>query len=94
MQLESPLEALLWPQVTVTKWFSGKAAAVPCAELKQRFPNLYMEPMQMNNSENKSYDTIPCMLINLGDIDTIYLGRDTPIAYIKGEDASCGISRG
>ena len=29
------------------------------------------------------------MLINLGDVDTIYLGRDTPIAYIKGEDASC-----
>ena len=34
--------------------FSGKAAAMPCAELKQRFPNLYMEPMQMNNSENKA----------------------------------------
>ena len=29
------------------------------------------------------------MLINLGDIDTIYLGRDTLIAYIKDEDASC-----
>ena len=69
--------------------FNGKATAVPCAELKQRFPNLYMEPMQMNNSENKSYDTIPYMLINLGNVDTIYLGRDTPIAYIKGEDASC-----
>ena len=38
--------------------FDGKATAVPCAELKQRFPNLYMEPMQMNNSENKSYDTM------------------------------------
>ena len=69
--------------------FNGKATAVPRAELKQRFPNLYMEPMQMNNSENKSYDTIPYMLINLGNVDTIYLGRDTPIAYIKGEDASC-----
>ena len=69
--------------------FNGKAAVVPCTELKQRFPNLYMEPMQMNNSENKSYDTIPYMLINLGDIDTIYLGRDTLIAYIKGEDSSC-----
>ena len=43
----------------------------------------------MNNSENKSYDTIPYMLINLGNVDTIYLGRDTLIAYIKGEDASC-----
>ena len=42
-----------------------------------------MEPMQMNNSENKSYDTIPYMLINLGNVDTIYLGRDTLIAYIK-----------
>ena len=71
--------------------FSGKAAAVPCSELKQRFPNLYMEPMQMNNRENKSYDTIPYILINLGDVDTIYLGTDTPIAYIKGEDASCDI---
>ena len=69
--------------------FNGKATVVPCAELKQRFPNLNMEPMQMNNSENKSYDTIPYMLINLGDVDTIYIGRDTPIAYIKGEDASC-----
>ena len=39
--------------------FNGKAKAMPCAELKQRFPNLYMEPMQMDNSENKSYDTIP-----------------------------------
>ena len=29
------------------------------------------------------------MLINLGNIDTIYIGRDTLIAYIKGEDASC-----
>ena len=29
------------------------------------------------------------MLINLGDVDTIYIGRDTPVAYIKGEDASC-----
>ena len=45
--------------------------------------------MQMNNSENKSYDTIPYMFINLGDVDTIYIGRDTLIAYIKGEDASC-----
>ena len=69
--------------------FNGKATAMPCAELKQRFPNLYMEPMQMNNSENKSYDTIPYMLINLGDVDTIYIGRDTPMAYIKSADAGC-----
>ena len=69
--------------------FNGKATAMPCAELKQRFPNLYMEPMQMDNSENKSYDTIPYMLINLGDVDTIYIGKDTLVVYIKGEDAGC-----
>ena len=69
--------------------FNGKATAMTCAELKQRLPNLYMEPMQMNNSENKSNDTFPYMLINLGDVDTIYIGRDTPVAYIKGEDAGC-----
>ena len=69
--------------------FNGKATAMPCAELKQRFPNLYMEPMQMDNSENKSYNTIPYMLINLGDVDTIYIGKDTLLAYIKGEDAGC-----
>ena len=89
MQLESPLEALLWPQVIVTKCLVVRPQQCPCTELKQRFPNLYMELMQMNNSENKSYNTIPYMLINLGDVDTICIGRDTPVAYIKGEDASC-----
>ena len=69
--------------------FNGKATAMPCTGLKQRFPNLYMEPMQMDNSENKSYNIIPYMLINLGNVDTIYIGKDTPVAYIKGEDAGC-----
>ena len=69
--------------------FNGKATEMPCAELKQRFHNLYMEPMQMNNSENKSYNTIPYMLINLGNVDTIYIGKDTLLAYIKSADAGC-----
>ena len=69
--------------------FNGKAMAMPCQELKQRFPNLYMEPMQMDNSENKSRDTIPYMLINLNYEDTIYIGKDMLVAYIKGEDAGC-----
>ena len=69
--------------------FDGKAMAMPCQQLKQKFPNLYMEPMQMDNSENKSHDTIPYMLINLNYEDTIYIGKDTPVAYIKGEDAGC-----
>ena len=74
MQFESPLEALLWPQFTVTKCLMVRPQWCLVQSLKQRFPNLYMEPMQMNNSENKSYDTIPYMLINLGNVDD-YLYR-------------------
>ena len=58
--------------------FNGKAMVMPCQELKQRFSNLYMELMQMDNSENKSCDTIPHMLINLNYEDTIYMGKDMP----------------
>ena len=30
--------------------FSRKVMAVPCDELKQEFPNIYLEPMQMDNT--------------------------------------------
>ena len=69
--------------------FSGKVTAVPCNELKQRFPNIYMEPMQMDNTEGKSHDTIPYMIINLDYNDPVYICKDTPIAYIHEEDVSC-----
>ena len=59
-----PLGALLWLQVIATKMFNGKGYSNALHRVKaERFPNLYMEPMQMNNSENKSYDTIPYLLI-------------------------------
>ena len=87
--LEFPLGALLWLWGYCNQMFNGKATAMPCTELKQRFSNLYMEPMQMDNSENKSYDTIPYMLINLEDVDTVYIGKNTLVAYIKCEDADC-----
>ena len=45
--------------------FSGKVMAVPCDELKQKFPNIYLELMQMDNMESKSHDTIPYMILNL-----------------------------
>ena len=62
--------------------------AVPCNELKQQFPNIYMEPMQMDNMEGKSHDTIPYMIVNLDYNDLVYISRDTPVAYIY-EDVSC-----
>ena len=69
--------------------FSGKVMAVPCDELKQGFPNIYMEPMQMDNTEGKSCDTIPYMIINLDYNDPVYICKDTPKAYIYEEDISC-----
>ena len=63
--------------------------AVPCDELKQEFPNIYLELMQMDNTEGKSHDTIPYMIVNLEYHDTVYIKKDKPIAYIHAEDVSC-----
>ena len=59
--------------------FSGKVMAVPCDELKQEFPKIYLEPMQMDNTEGKSHDTIPYMIVNLDYHDTVYIKKDTPL---------------
>ena len=69
--------------------FTGKVTALPCDELKQKFPNVCLKLMQMDNSEGKSHDTIPYMIINLDYHDTVYISKDTPIAYIHDEDISC-----
>ena len=69
--------------------FSGKVTAVLCDELKWKFPNIYLEPMQMDNTEGKSCDTIPYMIINLDYQDMVYISKDTPVAYIHEEDVSC-----
>ena len=45
--------------------------------------------MQMDNTEGKSHDTIPYMIVNLDYHDTVYIKKDTPIAYIHEEDLSC-----
>ena len=69
--------------------FSGKVTAVPHDELKQEFLNIYLEPMQMNNTEGKGHDTIPYMIVNLDYHDMVYIKKDTLVAYIHEEDVSC-----
>ena len=69
--------------------FSGKVTAIPCDELKQEFPNIYLELMQMDNTEGKSCDTISYMIINLDYHDAVYIKKDAPGAYIHEEDVSC-----
>ena len=45
--------------------------------------------MQMDNSEGKSHDTIPYMIVNLDYHDMVYIKKDTLVAYIHEEDDSC-----
>ena len=45
--------------------------------------------MQRDNTEGKSCDTIPYMIVNLDYHDVSYISKDTPIAYIHDEDVSC-----
>ena len=52
-------------------------------------PSLYMELMQMDNTEGKSHDTIPYMIVNLDYHDPVYIKKDTPEAHIHEEDVSC-----
>ena len=45
--------------------------------------------MQMDNTEGKSHDTIPYMIVNLDYHDMVYIKKDTLVAYVQEEDISC-----
>ena len=69
--------------------FSGRVEAQLCPEFRNKFPNLYLEPMQYSNSDGKWQDVIPYMIINLDYDRDIYISKDTVIAYAHKEDMSC-----
>ena len=69
--------------------FSGRVEAHPCPEFKNKFPNLYLEPMQYNNPNGKWQEEISYMIINLEYDKDIYLGKDTIVAYAWEEDKTC-----
>ena len=69
--------------------FSGRVEICPCPEFKDKFPNLYLEPMQYNNPNGKWFEDIPYMVINLERDRDIYLGKDTVVAYTREEDKTC-----
>ena len=66
--------------------FSGRVEACLCPEFKNKFPNLYLEPMQNNNPDGKWLEDIPYMIINLEHDRDIYLCKDTIVAYTWEED--------
>ena len=69
--------------------FSGRLEARPCPEFRNKFPNLFLEPMQYDNADGKWQDVIPYMIINLDYDRDIYISKDTVIAYVHKEDATC-----
>ena len=66
---------------TCPNMFSGRVEACPCPEFKNKFPNLYLEPMQYNNPDGKWLEDISYMIINLEHDRDIYLGKDTIMSY-------------
>ena len=69
--------------------FSGRVEVRPCPEFQNKFPNLYLEPMQYNNPNGKWLEEIPYMIINLEYDRDSYLDKDTVVAYAREEDKSC-----
>ena len=61
--------------------FSGRVEVCPCPEFKNKFPNLYWEPMQYDNPDSKWQDVILYMIINLDYDRDIYISKDTIVAY-------------
>ena len=89
MLLKFQLEPLLLLPHIVSQMFTGRVCARPSDELKHRFLNLYMEPIQFNNSEGKQQKEIPYMIINLDYNDEVYIGKNTHVAYIEEESVEC-----
>ena len=54
--------------------FSGRVEARPCPKFKNKFPNLYLEPMQFKKPDGKWQEEMPYMIINLEYDKDIYLG--------------------
>ena len=69
--------------------FTGRVEAHPCHNFQNKFPNLYLEPMQYKNPNGKWSENIPYMIINLEHDRDIYLGKDTIVAFAREEDKSC-----
>ena len=61
--------------------FAGRVKTCPCPEFRNKFLNLYLEPMQYDNTKGKWQDIIPYMIINLDYDRDIYFNKDTVIAY-------------
>ena len=81
--IKIPARSFVVAPTYCSQMFTGRVCARPSDELKHKFPNLYMEPIQFNNSEGKQQKEIPYMIINLDYNDEVYIGKNTHVAYIE-----------
>ena len=51
--VQIPVRHFAMVPTTCLNMFSGRVEAHPCPELRNEFPNLYLEPMQFNNPDGK-----------------------------------------
>ena len=87
--IKIPARSFVVAPTYCSQMFTGRVCARPSDELKHKFPNLYMEPMQFNNSEGKQQKEIPYMIINLDYNDEVYIGKNTHVTYIEEESVEC-----
>ena len=87
--IKIPARSFVVAPTYCSQMFTGRVCARPSDELKHKFPNLYMEPIQFDNSEGKQQKEIPYMIINLDYNDEVYIGKNTHVTYIEEESAEC-----
>ena len=87
--IKIPARSFVVAPTYCSQMFTGRVCARPSDELKHRFPNLYMEPIQFDNSKGKQQKEIPYMIINLDYNDEVYIGKNTHVAYIEEESVEC-----
>ena len=87
--IKIPARSFVVAPTYCSQMFTGRVCARPSDELKHKFPNLYMEPIQFDNSEGKQQKEIPYMIINLDYNDEVYIGKNTHVAYIEDESVEC-----
>ena len=87
--IKIPTRSFVVAPTYCSQMFTGRVCAKPSDELKHKFPNLYMEPMQFDNSEGKQQKEIPYMMINLDYNDEVYIGKNMHVVYIEEESVEC-----
>ena len=78
--IKIPARSFVVAPTYCSQMFTGRVCAKPSDELKHRFPNLYMEPIQFDNSEGKQQkeNTIYDYQFRLY-MTEVYIGKNTHV---------------